>query len=96
MGLYGQFILRVRALYTFTNATLTRVTPGERVGAFSVICETAEEAARVLSQVFKISFPPKYKFEFALQIHPIYSSPPIHGARIATRILTDPELYEQW
>lgn len=26
----------------------------------------------------------------------MYSNPPIHGARIATEILSNPELYQQW
>lgn len=56
---------------------------GERAGAFTVICADKEEAARVASQIKII-------------IRPMYSSPPIHGARIVTEILTDPQLKEQW
>uniref|UniRef100_A0A023FMK0 Aspartate aminotransferase n=1 Tax=Amblyomma cajennense TaxID=34607 RepID=A0A023FMK0_AMBCJ len=56
---------------------------GERVGAFSMICGSKEEADRVMSQIKII-------------VRPTYSNPPIHGARIAHLILTDPELRQQW
>lgn len=56
---------------------------GERIGAFSVVCESPEEAARVASQL-------------KILIRPIYSNPPINGARIVTKILTDPVLQKQW
>ncbi|KAF7640347.1 Aspartate aminotransferase [Meloidogyne graminicola] len=56
---------------------------GERVGAFTIICENEEEASRVLSQLKII-------------IRPMISNPPIHGARIAAKILGDPVLRAQW
>ena len=56
---------------------------GLRTGAFSVTCENKEEADRVLSQLKII-------------IRPLYSNPPITGARIADRILNTPELYKIW
>ncbi|KAF2479110.1 pyridoxal phosphate-dependent transferase [Neohortaea acidophila] len=56
---------------------------GERVGAFSIVCESAEEKARVDSQV-------------KILIRPLYSNPPVNGARIASNILTDPALNKQW
>lgn len=56
---------------------------GERVGAFTMVCSSREEAERVMSQVKII-------------VRPTYSNPPIHGARIAHLILTDGELRQQW
>ena len=56
---------------------------GERVGAFSVVCSSAEEKARVDSQI-------------KILVRPLYSNPPVHGARIASAILTDPQLNKQW
>ncbi|KAI5290342.1 aspartate transaminase aat1 [Ascosphaera aggregata] len=56
---------------------------GERVGAFSLVCESAEEKKRVDSQI-------------KILIRPLYSNPPIHGARIASTILNDPKLNQQW
>jgi len=56
---------------------------GERVGAFSLVCADAEEKARVDSQLKII-------------VRPLYSNPPVHGARIAGSILADQGLYNQW
>lgn len=56
---------------------------GERVGAFSIVCESAEEKKRVDSQV-------------KILVRPLYSNPPVHGARIASEILNDPKLNQQW
>jgi len=56
---------------------------GERVGAFSIVCESAEEKARVDSQV-------------KILVRPLYSNPPVHGARVASTILNDPALNKQW
>lgn len=56
---------------------------GERAGAFSLVCSTKEEAAAVMSQLKII-------------IRPMYSNPPVTGARIATEILSTPALRSQW
>lgn len=56
---------------------------GERIGAFSILAEDADEKKRVDSQV-------------KILVRPLYSNPPIHGARIASQILNTPELYDQW
>uniref|UniRef100_A0A0K2TM01 Aspartate aminotransferase n=1 Tax=Lepeophtheirus salmonis TaxID=72036 RepID=A0A0K2TM01_LEPSM len=56
---------------------------GERIGAFSVVCNDKEEAARVASQI-------------KILIRPMYSNPPIHGARVVSEILSDPTLRQEW
>lgn len=56
---------------------------GERVGTFSVVTESAEENKRVDSQI-------------KILVRPMYSNPPIHGARIASEILNSPALYSEW
>ncbi|KAK9385457.1 pyridoxal phosphate-dependent transferase [Lipomyces mesembrius] len=56
---------------------------GERVGAFSMVVNSAEEKKRVDSQLKII-------------VRPLYSNPPIHGARIAAEVLSDEGLYKQW
>ncbi|KAL4780751.1 pyridoxal phosphate-dependent transferase [Aspergillus varians] len=56
---------------------------GERVGAFSLVCESAEEKKRVDSQI-------------KILIRPLYSNPPVHGARVASAIMNDPALNKQW
>ncbi|KAI0466052.1 pyridoxal phosphate-dependent transferase [Xylaria cf. heliscus] len=56
---------------------------GERVGAFSILGADVEEKKRLDSQI-------------KILVRPLYSNPPIHGARIAAQILNTPELYKQW
>ncbi|KAF8350018.1 aspartate aminotransferase [Amanita rubescens] len=56
---------------------------GERVGAFSLTTQDAGEKARVDSQLKII-------------VRPMYSNPPVHGARIANAILGDQALYGEW
>ncbi|MFT3856057.1 MAG: amino acid aminotransferase [Aquabacterium sp.] len=56
---------------------------GERVGALSIVSETAEEASRVLSQLKRV-------------IRTNYSNPPTHGAQVVATVLTSPELRKMW
>jgi aromatic-amino-acid transaminase len=56
---------------------------GERVGALSVVCRSADEAQRVLSQL-------------KIVIRTNYSNPPTHGAQVVTTVLTDSALRAQW
>lgn len=56
---------------------------GERVGAFSVVCSSPEEKEKVASQI-------------KILVRPLYSNPPVHGARIAGKILGEEGLYGQW
>eukprot|EP00752_Nemacystus_decipiens_P003765 g3466.t1 len=56
---------------------------GERIGALSVVCNDAEEAARVGSQL-------------KIVIRPMYSNPPVYGARLVTEILSDDALSKEW
>jgi aromatic-amino-acid transaminase len=56
---------------------------GERVGALSIVSETAEECGRVLSQLKRV-------------IRTNYSNPPTHGAQVVATVLTTPELRQMW
>jgi aromatic-amino-acid transaminase len=56
---------------------------GERVGALSVVCESKDAAARVLSQLKRV-------------IRTNYSNPPIHGAQVVALVLTTPALRAMW
>ncbi|GLT48571.1 hypothetical protein SLA2020_221880 [Shorea laevis] len=56
---------------------------GERVGALSIVCKTADVATKVESQL-------------KLVIRPMYSNPPIHGASIVATILKDSDMYNEW
>lgn len=56
---------------------------GERVGALSVVCASADDAARVLSQL-------------KIMIRTNYSNPPTHGAQVVATVLETPELRALW
>lgn len=56
---------------------------GERVGALSVVCKDVEEKERILSQLKII-------------VRPMYSNPPLHGARLVATVLGDSALKAQW
>ncbi|MBA1240825.1 MULTISPECIES: amino acid aminotransferase [Stutzerimonas stutzeri subgroup] len=56
---------------------------GERVGALSMVTQSREESARVLSQVKRV-------------IRTNYSNPPTHGATIVASVLNSPELRAMW
>ena len=56
---------------------------GERIGAISIVAPDTEEKDRVLSQLKMIA-------------RPMYSNPPVYGARVVSEILGDEKLREQW
>ena len=56
---------------------------GERVGALSIVCSDMKQKEAVESQLKII-------------VRPMYSNPPIHGARIVSTILNTPELNQEW
>jgi len=56
---------------------------GERIGALSVVTQSPDEAARVLSQLKRV-------------IRTNYSNPSTHGGQIAAAILSDSELRTLW
>jgi len=56
---------------------------GERIGALHVVCTSKDVAERVLSQLNLI-------------IRPMYSSPPSNGARIAFKVLSNPQYRKRW
>ncbi|XP_047251680.1 aspartate aminotransferase, chloroplastic isoform X2 [Capsicum annuum] len=56
---------------------------GERIGAINVLCSSADAATRVKSQLKRLA-------------RPMYSNPPIHGARIVANVIGIPELFSEW
>ncbi len=56
---------------------------GERAGALGVVTASAEEAARVLSQLKRL-------------VRTNYSNPPSHGGHVIAKVLTTPELRALW
>ncbi|KAJ1985333.1 aspartate transaminase aat1 [Dimargaris cristalligena] len=56
---------------------------GERVGAFSIVTQDPKQKAAVESQL-------------KILIRPMYSNPPMNGARLVNEVLSDPELHREW
>ncbi|MBA0690572.1 hypothetical protein Goari_008238, partial [Gossypium aridum] len=55
----------------------------ERIGAINVVCSSPDAAARVKSQLKRIA-------------RPMYSNPPVHGARIVANIVGEAALFKEW
>ncbi len=79
----GQFLDAGLDFFVSTSFSKSFSLYGERVGALSVVSASAEEAARVLSQLKRV-------------IRTNYSNPPTHGAQVVATVLTTPELRKMW
>ncbi|MFZ2989661.1 amino acid aminotransferase [Ideonella sp.] len=79
----GQFVAAGIDFFVSTSFSKSFSLYGERVGALSVVCESKEEATRVLSQL-------------KIVIRTNYSNPPTHGAQVVATVLTTPALRAQW
>ncbi len=56
---------------------------GERCGGLSIVCQSQEEAERVLGQM-------------KATVRRNYSSPPTHGGQITAAVMNDPALFALW
>ncbi len=56
---------------------------GERVGALTIVTDSKDESARVMSQVKRV-------------IRTNYSNPPTHGGAVVAAVLSSPELRQMW
>ena len=79
----AQFVDAGLSMFVSTSFSKSFSLYGERVGALSVLCESKEEADRVLSQL-------------KIAIRTNYSNPPTHGGAIVAAVLNTPELRAQW
>ncbi len=79
----AKFVASGVDLFVATSFSKSFSLYGERVGALSVVCKSAEETARVLSQLKVV-------------IRTNYSNPPTHGAQIVATVLATPALRTQW
>ena len=79
----GQFMAAGIDFFVATSFSKSFSLYGERVGALSVVCESKDEAARVLSQL-------------KIVIRTNYSNPPTFGAQVVATVLTTPALRAQW
>jgi aromatic-amino-acid transaminase len=77
------FLLMGQQFFVSTSFSKSFSLYGERVGALSVVCGSANEAARVLSQL-------------KIVIRTNYSTPPTFGAQVVATVLTSPELRAMW
>ena len=79
----GKFVAAGLNFFVSTSFSKSFSLYGERVGALSVVCESKEEAARVLSQL-------------KIVVRTNYSNPPTHGGTVVATVLNNPELRAQW
>ena len=77
------FMTRGMPFFVSTSFSKSFSLYGERVGALSVVCDSAEESSRVLSQVKAV-------------IRANYSNPPTFGAFVVATVLTTPALRAMW
>ena len=78
-----QFLQTGQQFFVSTSFSKSFSLYGERVGALSVVCSAADEAARVLSQL-------------KIVIRTNYSNPPTFGAQVVATVLTTPALRAMW
>jgi aromatic-amino-acid transaminase len=79
----GMFISAGLDFFVATSFSKSFSLYGERVGALSVVCQTKDDADRVLSQLKRV-------------IRTNYSNPPTHGAQVVALVLTTPALRSLW
>jgi aromatic-amino-acid transaminase len=79
----AKFVAAGLSFFVSTSFSKSFSLYGERVGALSVLCQSKEEADRVLSQL-------------KIAIRTNYSNPPTHGGAIVATVLGTPELRAQW
>ena len=79
----GKFVAAGLSFFVSTSFSKSFSLYGERVGALSVLCDSKEEAGRVLSQL-------------KIAIRTNYSNPPIHGGTVVAAVLNTPDLRALW
>ena len=79
----GKFVAAGLDFFVSTSFSKSFSLYGERVGALSIVCESKDEAERVLSQLKRV-------------IRTNYSNPPTHGAQVVATVLTTPALRAMW
>ena len=79
----AQFVAAGIDFFVSTSFSKSFSLYGERVGALSVVCASADETVKVLSQL-------------KIVIRTNYSNPPTHGAQVVATVLSTPALRAQW
>jgi aromatic-amino-acid transaminase len=78
-----KFVASGMSFFVSTSFSKSFSLYGERVGALSVLCQSKDEASRVLSQL-------------KIVIRTNYSSPPSHGGAVVAAVLSKPEWRALW
>ncbi len=78
-----QFLAASLDFFVSTSFSKSFSLYGERVGGLSVVCSSAEETTKVLSQL-------------KIVIRTNYSNPPTHGAQVVANVLSTPALRAMW
>ncbi len=78
-----KFVAAGMSFFVSTSFSKSFSLYGERVGALSVLCDSKDEASRVLSQL-------------KIVIRTNYSSPPSHGGAVVAAVLSKPEWRALW
>ena len=79
----NKFVAAGLSFFVSTSFSKSFSLYGERVGGLSVLCDSKEEADRVLSQL-------------KIVIRTNYSNPPTHGGAVVAAVLNNPELRALW
>ncbi|MCA6217433.1 aspartate/tyrosine/aromatic aminotransferase [Ideonella sp. B7] len=79
----SQFVKSGLSFFVATSFSKSFSLYGERVGSLNVVCASAEEKAKVVSQL-------------KVTIRTNYSNPPTHGAQVVATVLSTPALRAQW
>ncbi len=79
----GKFVAAGLDFFVSTSFSKSFSLYGERVGALSVLCQSKEEADRVLSQL-------------KIVVRTNYSNPPTHGGAVVATVLNDPARRAVW
>ncbi len=79
----GKFVAAGLSFFVSTSFSKSFSLYGERVGALSVLCQSKDEADKVLSQL-------------KLVIRTNYSNPATHGGSVVAMVLNTPALRAQW
>ncbi|XP_068647456.1 aspartate aminotransferase, chloroplastic-like [Aristolochia californica] len=77
------FVARGMELFVAQSYSKNLGLYAERIGAINVVCSSSDATVRVKSQLKRLA-------------RPMYSNPPIHGARIVANVVGDPVLFNEW
>ncbi|KAJ7523369.1 hypothetical protein O6H91_18G049000 [Diphasiastrum complanatum] len=78
-----QFVARGLELFVAQSYSKNLGLYAERIGAINAVVSSSDVANRIKSQLKRLA-------------RPMYSNPPVHGARIVANVVGDPSLFDEW